>query len=270
MPADVFHRFGKPLLDFLFFLEVGRGREADFGIIEIRIFQHPVPGEQRLTVVTAGETSMDMAGTDTEFQHHRRIALLRKFETVFHHLHDLGQVRPRVEQPDLGFHREGMAPFLDDACAFPVIFPQHDQRAAFDSCRGEVGKGVRSDIRPHRRLPGDRSAEGVVDRSPEHRGRTCFAGIRLEVHPQFIQQALGVRQHIHQVRHRRPLVTADVRNPGLQQGLGHRKDAFPVEHLSLPQPQQLNFFLEGPLHRKNQSGIGNSENLTLTKPKRKY
>ena len=56
------------------------------------------------------------------------------------------------------------------------------------------------------------------------------------MHPQFIQQALGVRQHIHQVGHRRPLVAADVRNPGLQQGLGHREDPLPVEHLSLPQP----------------------------------
>ena len=119
---DVLDSFWKPLFDLLFFLEVGRGRQADFGIIEIRIFQHPVPGEQRFTVVTAGETSMDMAGTDAEFQHHRRVALLRKFKTVFHHLHDLWQVRARVKQPDLGFHGKGMASFLNDAGTFSLFY----------------------------------------------------------------------------------------------------------------------------------------------------
>ena len=74
-----------------------------------------------------------MTGTNAELQHHRRITLFRKFESVFHHLNDLRQIWTRIEKPDLRFHGKGMTPFLDDAGSFTIIFSQNDQSTAFDS-----------------------------------------------------------------------------------------------------------------------------------------
>ena len=55
--------------------------------------------------------------------------------------------------------------------------------------------------------------------------------------------------------YRRPLITPNIGDPGLQQCLRHGKDAFPMKNLSLTEPQKLDFLLKGSLHRYNESWI---------------
>ena len=59
----------------------------------------------------------------------------------------------------------------------------------------------------------------------------------LEVNAQLAQDVVGVGQHVHQVRDGRALVTGDIGDAGLQQGFGHRQDAFAVEFIALAQAQ---------------------------------
>ena len=57
-----------------------------------------------------------------------------------------GRFGPRVEQPDLRLHREGVAALLHDRGAFAVVLADDDQRAAGDAARGEVGERVGGDV----------------------------------------------------------------------------------------------------------------------------
>ena len=61
---------------------------------------------------------------------------------------------------------------------------------------------------------------------------------------QFFEDALllGIGKHIHKVRNRRALVTANIGDPGLQQCLGDPEYAFAVEGGAFTQAEFFNFF----------------------------
>ena len=133
-----------------------------------------------LTVVAGDELAVHVAGADAQLQHHRRVARLRQREAVLHRGDDRRQVRPRVEQPDLRLHREGVAALLHDRRALAVVLADDDQRAAGDAARGEVGQRVGGDVGADGRLERDRAAQRVVDRGRERRRRGRLAGAVLE------------------------------------------------------------------------------------------
>ena len=59
------------------------------------------------------------------------------------------------------------------------------------------------------------------------------------MHPQLLQDLVGVGQHIHQVRDRRTLVARHIRHARLQQGLGDGQNALAVELVAIAQAQFL-------------------------------
>ena len=69
------------------------------------------------------------------------------------------------------------------------------------------------------------------------------------MHAEIADDVLGVDQNVEQVRHRGALVAADIAHPRLQQGLGHRQDAFAMEGLARPELERLYLFLERAFHR---------------------
>ena len=146
-----------------------------------RLFQRVLEREGRPHVVAGGEAAVDVAGADAQLQHHRRVRRLRQLEAFLHRLDDRGQVRARIEQPDLRLHREGVAALLHDRGAFAVVLADDDQRAAGHAAGGEVGERVGGDIGADRGLEGDRAAQRIVDRGGERRGGGGLVGARLEV-----------------------------------------------------------------------------------------
>ena len=92
-----------------------------------------------------------------------------KLEAVFDRFDDGGEVRARIEQPDLRFHGEGVRALLHDRGAFAVILADDDQRAAGDAAGGEIGDRIGGDIDADRRFEGDRAADRIIDRGREHR-----------------------------------------------------------------------------------------------------
>ena len=53
------------------------------------------------------------------------------------------------------------------------------------------------------------------------------------MHTELGEERLGVREYIHQMRDRRPLIAPDIGNPGLQQGFGHRENPLTAEYFAL-------------------------------------
>ena len=90
----------------------------------------------------------------------------------------------------------------------------------------------------------DRAANRVVHRGGEHGGGGGLRGARLEMHPQIPEDALRVRQHVHQMRDRSALIPAHVAHAGLQQRLGHREDAFAAKLLTLSDAKLLDLLRE--------------------------
>ena len=154
-----------------------------------------------------------------------------------HRLHDGRQVGPRIEQPHLRLHGEGVRALLHDAGAFAVVLADDDQRAAGDASGGQVGQRIGGDVGADGGLEGGRAAQRIVDRRGQRRGRRGLRGAVLEVHAQLGEDVVGVGQHVHQMGDRRALVAGDVRHARLQQRLGHGQDALAVEHLALAQAQ---------------------------------
>ena len=154
-------------------------------------------------------------------------------------LHDRGQVRARVEQPDLRLHREGMAALLHDRGAFAVVLADDDQRAAGHAAGGQIGERVGGDVGADRRLEGRGAAQRIVDRGGERRGGRRLVGARLEADAELLQHVVGVGQHVDQVRDRRALVAGDVGHARLQQRLGDGEDAFAAEFLAGAEPELL-------------------------------
>ena len=57
------------------------------------------------------------------------------------------------------------------------------------------------------------------------------------MHTEFLHQRFGLHHHVEQMRHRRALVAADIGHAGLQQGFGHRQNAFAVKTFAVTQTQ---------------------------------
>ena len=130
-----------------------------------------------------------------------------------------------------------MSALLHDARALAVVFTDDDERAAEDTCRGEIGERIGSDIGADGGLPGHRTAQRIIDRRCQHRRRSSLRGARLEIHAKLIENVPGIVQHVHEVRDWSPLVAADVGNAGLQQRLGHSKNRLALELLPCAESQ---------------------------------
>ena len=213
-------------------------------------------GVDALAVVLGGEFAGGVAGADAQFQHHRRVACFRQLEALFDRAHDRGQIGARIEQPHRGFQRVGVRALLDDAGAFAVVLAEDDHGAADHAGRRQIGERVGGDIGADDRFPGHRAAQGIIDRGAEHGGGGRLVRTGLQMHAEFGHDVLGVHQHVEQMRDRRALIAADVRDARLQQRLGDRENAFAVEGLAVAQPQRLHFLLERAFHQGLRQMVG--------------
>ena len=148
-------------------------------------------------------------------------------------MHDAGQVRAWVDQPDLGLHGKSVRALLHDAGTLSVILTHDQHGAAGHPARGQIGQRVRRHIGAHSGFESDCAAQRVIDRGGQSGRRRGLRGTVLEVHAQLLQYVVGVGQHIHQVRDRRPLVARHIRHAGLQQGLGDGKNTFALEFVAI-------------------------------------
>jgi len=137
-----------------------------------------------------------------------------------------------------------MAAFLDDAGAFAVVLSKDYQDTPRDPGRSEIGQGVRGDVGADHGLPGDSAAQGVGDRGAEQRAGGGLVGAGLEVHAQFVEQVARLDHDVEQMADRRALVSTDIGDAGLQQRLGHRKDALAAEGLARAKAQLGRFARE--------------------------
>ena len=181
------------------------------------------------------------------------------------------QMRPRIEQPHLRLHGEGVRALLHDARALAVVLAEDDERAALDARGREIRQRIGGHVRADGRLPGDRAAQRIVDGGGEHRGGGRLRGARLEVHAELAEDLLGVRQHVHQMRDRRALVAADVGDPGLQQRLGDGENALAAELRAFAEAQRLDFFREralghGLYYSQRQAGTSANTRSGLPEP----
>ena len=236
---------GRPaLLDFFLLVQVARRRQHDAVGITHGVFERVFERESRARVVAGREAAVDMAGADAKLQHHRTVGRLRQLEALLDRAHDRGQVRARVEQPDLRFHREGMAALLHDRGALAIIFADDDERAAGDAARCQIGERVGGDIGAYRRLEGGGAAQRIIDRGRERGGGGGLVRARLEADAELAQHLVGVGEHVDQVRDRRALIAGDVRYAGLQQRLGDGENALAAELLSRAEPKLRDFTFE--------------------------
>ena len=186
--ADEFLRGGQALFDFQPFLRENNRRMREAAVFEPRRSLQPVLAAIGAALVILGdEFAGDMAGTDAQIQHDRRMACLGKLKSLFDHADDGRQVGARVDQPDRGLHGIGIGAFLDDAGALAIILAEHDQRASDHSGRRQIGQRVGSDIGADNRFPRDRAPQWIIDRGAEHGGGGGFIGAGLDVHAQIGQ-----------------------------------------------------------------------------------
>ena len=198
----------------------------------------------RLAVVLGDEMPVHVTGADADFEHDRRVRRLRQLEALLDHAHERRQVGARIEEPDLRLHRIGVAALLHDRGAFAVILADDDQRAAGDAAGREIGQRVGRDIGAGGRFPGHRAAHRIHDRSRERRRGGRLRGRRLEMHAELVHHVLGVGQHVHQMRDRRALIAADIRDAGLKQGLRDRENAFAAKDFALAKLEILDLARE--------------------------
>ena len=72
-----------------------------------------------------------------------------------------------------------------------------------------------------------------MHRGRQHRRRRRLVGVGLEMHAEFVQNVLGIGQHVHQMADRRALIAADIADAVFQQRLGDGEDALAGEGLPL-------------------------------------
>ena len=132
-----------------------------------------------------------------------------------------------------------MGALLHDARTLAVVLADDDEGAAEDATGGEVCEGIRRDVEADGRLKGDGPAERVVDRCCERCGCRCLRGTVLEVDAELIKDVLRIAENIHEVRDRGALVSADVRDPGLQQALRDREDTLAPKLLASAESELL-------------------------------
>ena len=156
-----------------------------------------------------------------------------ELESLLDRPHDRRQIRPRIEQPHLRFHRERVRALLHDAGAFAVILADDDQRAAGHSAGREIRQRVGRNVGADGGFEGDRAAQRIIHGSRQSRRGSRFRSAVLEMHAQFFENIVRVGQHVHQVRNRRALITRHVGDAGLQQRLGHGENSLAAEFLRL-------------------------------------
>ena len=232
------------------FLPERRRRMRQPVIVEHRRRIEQVPaGNEGRDVVLAGEAAAHVAGANAQLKHRRRGGRLGQRERLLDHPHHVRELGPRVEQQQRRLERERERALLDHAGTLAVILADDDQRAAGHTGRSEIGQRVGGDIGADDRLPRHRTAERIVDRCAQHRRRRGLVGAGFDLHAELGQVVLRLDQHVEQVRHRRALVAADIRDARLQQGLGDREDAFAVEGLPRAAAQHPGFPAEGNFHQ---------------------
>ena len=184
---------------------------------------------------------MYMAGADADLQHHRRIGGFRQREPFLDRLHQAFEIGPWVKQPDLRFHGKGMGPLLHDRGALAIVLADDDERSPGHSAGSQIGEGIGCHIGADRRFPGDRPANGIIDRGRQHGRGGRFRGRAHELHAQLVEHVARVRQHVHQMRNGCALVAADIGHTRLQQRLGDGENAFAAEQLTFAEPQVVHF-----------------------------
>ena len=242
---DIADGGGPAVSDLFLLVQEGRGRQHDAAGVARRAFQRLRQAEGGALVFLGDEAAVHVAAADAQLQHHRRLAGLGQRKAVFHRLDHAFQIGARVQQPDLRFHGERVRAFLHDGRAFAVVLAHDHQRAAGDAAGCQVGQRVRGDVGADRGFPGDGATDRIHDRGRQRGGGGGFRGAGLEVHAEFLQDLVGVGQHVHQVRDGRTLVAGHIAHAGLQQGLGDREDALAAELFARADAQLLDFF-EGP------------------------
>ncbi len=123
-----------------------RRRQADLAKIEGRVESGMRTSGHCGPIILGDKAAGDMAVPDAQLQHYRGVAGLGQREPLFDAVHDRAKIGPRVHQPGLRFHREGIGAFLDDGRAVAVILAQDHQRAAGHPCRTQVRDGIRGHI----------------------------------------------------------------------------------------------------------------------------
>ena len=235
---------GHALGHLLDLVTVGVGRQRNAVRPSLRVFQRLAHGERRRPIVLRLEGAVDVAGADPDLQDHRRMGGLGQLEAVAYRLHDGGQVRARVQQPELGLGGEGMSALLHDRGAFAVILAENHHRAAGHAARGEIGERIRRHVGADGPLEGDRAPDRIVDRGGEHGGGRSLAGVGLEMHAELVQDLLGVGEHVDQVRNRRARIAADIADAAFEQGLRNRQNSLAAKFLPRADAQILNFLCE--------------------------
>ena len=92
-----------------------------------------------------------------------------------------------------------------------------------------------------------------MHRSSQHCRSSRLRSISLVVHIELGQHVLGISQHVHQMRNWGTLVTPDITDAALQQGLGDREDPLAAELFSCPESQFLDFLFERAFSHECQS-----------------
>ena len=233
---------GRPALRHLFLLMQVAGRWQHNAVhIAHRIFHRVFQRERGPLVVLCRETSMHMAGADTQLQHHRGVAGFGQLKPHFNGPHNALQIGPRVDQPHLRLHREGMGALLHDAGALAVILADYQQGAAGHAAGGQVGQRVRGHVGADSGLEGHCAAQRIIDGRGQRGSGGSLGGAVFKVNTKLLQDVVGVGQDVHQVRDRRTLVTRHIRHARLQQRLGDGQNAFAAKLLTFAQAQLQHF-----------------------------
>ncbi len=68
---------------------------------------------------------------------------------------------------------------------------------------------------------------------------------------ELVEHVLGVGEHIHEMRDRRPLVAADIRHARLQQRLGDGENSLAAEFVTVAQLEILHFACKRPFRHES-------------------
>ena len=217
MRQDVVSRSRQALFVLEFFVPESDRRVRQFGVVEGRWLGHQMAcGNRRRPIVLGDKTATHMASPDAQLHQRRHVAGFTQCEAVFHHVHHAAQIGARVEQDHAGFQGIGMGSLLDDAGPLSIVFTDHHQHTAQHARRRKVRQRIGRHVGADNRLPGHRTAQRVMNRGPQHgRGRS-FVGAGFHMHAQLVHVALGLHQHVHQMRDRSALVAAHIGHARLE------------------------------------------------------
>ena len=149
-----------------------------------------------------------------------------KFEAFLDHAHHRRQIGARIQKPDLRLHREGVGALLHDRGAFAVILADHDQAPPVTPLEDRFDSASDATLVPAVDFQVTAPRTGYMTDAESVAAAAGFGSGRLEMDAEVVHHVLGVGEDVHEMRDRRALIAGDVRNAGLQQGLGDRENAF--------------------------------------------